>query len=171
MRIAYPCATLVTMALCGLWHGAGWNYVVWGVVHGVFLAFERLFVFGNRPIVMRPKLRGLRDRVRAVATAVVFLLLTLAWILFRSPTLGEAAVYFVRLFLAGGWVVQAKGLVVLAAGLAGLAIIETIAYRRRDEWVFRAAGRWRAAAYASAVLYLVLFGGGGGQVSFIYFQF
>ena len=34
-RATYVKATLVTMGLCGLWHGAGWTFVVWGLMHGV----------------------------------------------------------------------------------------------------------------------------------------
>ena len=43
MRIAYPAAAMATMLLCGLWHGAGVTFIVWGGLHGVFLSLERLF--------------------------------------------------------------------------------------------------------------------------------
>lgn len=172
MRIAYPCAAIATMALCGLWHGAGWTYLAWGTVHGVFLSFERLFIFGSRPIAMWPRMRTKLARVRAVTSAVlVFMLVTLAWVLFRARDFAEARVYYTRLFTSDGWIVQPKALLVLMSGICCLLIAESIAYRRRDEWVFRAAGRWRGVAYAAAVLFLVLFGGGGGKVAFIYFQF
>ncbi len=172
MRIAYPCAALSTMLLCGLWHGAGWTYVVWGGLHGLFLTFERLFIFGKRPLAMRPRLRGPRDRARALlAGGLVFLLATLAWIVFRAPTLAEAGTYLTRLFTATGWIVQAKALLILAVGFVCAIVVETTAHRRRDEWVFRSTGRWRGLAYAAAVLYIVVFGGSSGKVPFIYFQF
>jgi D-alanyl-lipoteichoic acid acyltransferase DltB (MBOAT superfamily) len=46
MRLAYPLVTVPVMLLVGLWHGAGFNYIVWGGLHGVFLSFERLAIFG-----------------------------------------------------------------------------------------------------------------------------
>jgi len=172
MRVAYPCAAVATMALCGLWHGAGWTYVIWGVVHGVFLSFERLFIFKNRPISMWPRLRRASDGARALVSAfLVFILVALSWVLFRAGDLAEARLYLVRLFTADGWVVQPKGLLTLSVGLVCLLIVESVAYRQRDEWVFRAAGRWRGGAYAAAALFLIMFGGGGGKVPFIYFQF
>jgi alginate O-acetyltransferase complex protein AlgI len=172
MRIAYPCAALLAMLLCGLWHGAGWTYVVWGGLHGMFLIVERLFIFGNRQIAKRRRGRGPRAFLRALlAGGLVFLLVTLAWVIFRAPTLRDAAVYLQRMFTAGGWIVQKKALVLLGVGFLSTLIIEWVAYRREDEWVFRGAGRWRGLAYAAALVYLVFFGSSGAKVPFIYFQF
>src|SRR5262249_42757191 len=61
------CNLVLTMTLCGLWHGASWNYVLWGFYNGVLLALHRL---GNRYLDGRPwadRLRGsLVYRVAAV---------------------------------------------------------------------------------------------------------
>lgn len=173
MRLAYPVAALATMLLCGLWHGAGWTFVVWGGLHGLFLTIERLFVFGSRAIALRPRIRSPLDRVRAFAAgALVFTLVSLTFVVFRAANLGEAVAYLTRLPTAGGWAVSPKlGLLLLlsAAVTFGLTAVE---YRRRDEWVFRAAPGWgRGFAYAAAVAYWVLIGGSGGKVPFIYFQF
>ncbi len=173
MRIAYPIAAMITMLLCGLWHGAGWTYVVWGGLHGAFLSAERLFVFGNRTIRKRPRIRGVLDVVRAASAALlVFVLVSLAWVVFRAASLEEAGQYLRRMFTAGGWVVQRKTLVLLVAGYGVTALVQAIEYARQDEWVFRGARGWlRGFAYAAALIYIVLMGGTGGKVPFIYFQF
>ena len=68
----------VTMVLGGLWHGASWNFIVWGGVHGIWLAVERL----ARGVV------GTRLRVPAVvARLFVFLGVMAAWVPFRAPDL------------------------------------------------------------------------------------
>jgi alginate O-acetyltransferase complex protein AlgI len=172
MRIAYPCAVMTTMGLCGLWHGAGWTYVLWGVLHGFFLSFERLVIFGNRAISKHRRPEGPKAVMKAlISAAVVFLLVMLAWVVFRSTTLHEAAIYLSRMFTAGGWIIRKKMLMTLAISFFGAFLINLVEYRRQDEWFFRSAGRWRGFAYAAAVAFMVLFGSPGGKIPFIYFQF
>ena len=73
--------------LCGLWHGASWNFIAWGLLHGFFLSIER-FAPG-RLINSCPRL------LRHIYTlAIVFLL----WVLFRSDNLNQAISYWSNLF-------------------------------------------------------------------------
>jgi alginate O-acetyltransferase complex protein AlgI len=65
--------------LCGLWHGASWNFVAWGAFHGAFLAFERLR-FGDAVAALPRPLR------HAYAMAVVMA----GWVFFRSETMAQA---------------------------------------------------------------------------------
>lgn len=69
---------MLTMLLGGLWHGAGWTYVIWGGLHGLWLAFERLF---GGPLWRGPKF---------LQILFCFSVVTFAWIFFRSPTLDFA---------------------------------------------------------------------------------
>jgi D-alanyl-lipoteichoic acid acyltransferase DltB (MBOAT superfamily) len=78
---------LATMVLGGLWHGAGWTFVVWGALHGVFLVANHAWQ-GLRS-KWRPGLRaGLAGHVAAVA--LTFLCVVVAWVFFRAPTLPAA---------------------------------------------------------------------------------
>jgi D-alanyl-lipoteichoic acid acyltransferase DltB (MBOAT superfamily) len=78
---------VVVMLLAGLWHGAAWTFVAFGAVHGVALAAERWWRDERRrrrrPVIDTP----LR---RAVAWFVTFNVVSLGWLFFRAPTLGEA---------------------------------------------------------------------------------
>ncbi len=71
---------LAVFLLCGAWHGARWNFVVWGLYHGLFLVAERAV----SPMLPGPIWRPLRH---------LYLLLTVlvGWVLFRADTLGEAS--------------------------------------------------------------------------------
>lgn len=173
MRLAYPLATVPVMLLVGLWHGAGLQFIVWGGLHGLFLSFERLFVFGQRAVAKRPRIRNAGDALRAgLAMVLVFHLVTFTWVFFRADSLADAVAYLVRLFTAGGFTVQKK--LVVIAGVSAIAtfFIQWIEYRRRDEWVFRSVpAAARGLAYAAAIVFCILFGGSGGRVPFIYFQF
>ncbi|MBL4889254.1 MAG: MBOAT family protein [Candidatus Lindowbacteria bacterium] len=76
---------ILTMLLGGLWHGASWNFVIWGACHGTALSIERAVrqhfgIFAN-------KVTGL-SRLRRVM--FVFVIVTLIWIPFRAPSIHES---------------------------------------------------------------------------------
>src|SRR6202521_509897 len=71
---------MLTMLLGGLWHGANWTFVVWGGIHGVGLAIERLFS-GQGDVSDSPTFLG-----RWARRIFIFHLVCLAWIFFRIPT-------------------------------------------------------------------------------------
>jgi alginate O-acetyltransferase complex protein AlgI len=71
-----------TMVLGGLWHGASWNFVIWGALHGGYLAVERLILSHV------PGWSSSHWAARAVRAVIVFHFVCLAWIFFRAPDLG-----------------------------------------------------------------------------------
>ncbi len=73
----------LVMLLGGLWHGASWNFVIWGGFHGVLLAAERMR--GKRSLY-----DPLSPRLRMAGT---FLLVTVSWVFFRAATLPDALAY------------------------------------------------------------------------------
>jgi len=80
---------MLTMLLGGLWHGASWNFVVWGGLHGVALALHRLGRDRARPRLPR-----------ALGIATTFVFVTLCWIPFRASTFAETRAFFAGLFSA-----------------------------------------------------------------------
>ena len=83
----YGGAILVTFIICGFWHGAGWTYIAWGLWFAVFLMLEQ---FGLKRLLKRSW-----PPIRHVYTLLV---VVLGWVIFRSESLHQAAVYFTRLF-------------------------------------------------------------------------
>jgi len=71
-------AAAVTMVIGGLWHGAAWTYVWWGVMHGAFIGIHRIW---TQTGVHLPK---------SVAWACTFLSVTAAWVVFRSESVAQA---------------------------------------------------------------------------------
>jgi len=69
--------------LCGLWHGASWTFVVWGIYHGAFLVVERMGM--GRVLARWP---------RALRHAYALLAIMMGWVLFRADTLAHAGLYF-----------------------------------------------------------------------------
>ena len=68
--------------LCGLWHGASWNFVLWGLIHGAFLAAERSPLGG-----------WLAAAPRAIQSLYTLGVVSLAWVFFRTDDLGHAMAY------------------------------------------------------------------------------
>jgi alginate O-acetyltransferase complex protein AlgI len=77
---------MVTMALGGLWHGAGWTFIIWGVLHGVFLVINHLW----RAFVGSPGEQSSGAVRRAASCGVTFIAVTVAWVFFRAPTAAAA---------------------------------------------------------------------------------
>ena len=78
---------LAVFFLCGLWHGAGWNFIVWGLYHGAFLALERAGLG-----------RVLEGLWRPVRHFYVVLVVMVGWVFFRSDNLSQALQYIQALF-------------------------------------------------------------------------
>lgn len=70
----------VVFLLCGLWHGPAWTFVVWGIYHGLLLVLERAL---GRKTCYAALPRGLQ-------IAATFVLISVGWVFFRSPTLADA---------------------------------------------------------------------------------
>lgn len=69
----------ITFFVSGIWHGAAWTFVLWGVLHGVFSIFERLI--GEKTLEKIPYV------IRVIAT---FLIVNALWVLFRAENFGQA---------------------------------------------------------------------------------
>ena len=78
----------VVMLLGGLWHGAKWNFLVWGAYHGLFLGYER----------WRGKQSIYQTFPRAVRIGLTFVLMLFSWVLFRADNLAAAWRYFESMF-------------------------------------------------------------------------
>ena len=81
---------MITMLLGGLWHGASWNFVIWGALHGGGLAATRMWQ-------RRFPEHGETFAGRVLATFLTFQLVCFAWIFFRAPTLGHALLVIERI--------------------------------------------------------------------------
>ncbi len=79
---------LVVMFLGGLWHGASWNFIIWGLFHGALLGFER--GMGRKSLYFKLQ--------RPFRIALTFILVLIAWVFFRAETLPAALNYLASMF-------------------------------------------------------------------------
>ena len=152
----YMLATLITMGLCGLWHGAGWTYVVWGLWHGVGLIVCRTWQQLARPL---PAFAG---------WAITMSFVLVGWVVFRAS--GFAIAGSILSSLAGfngfaGTLAEAK--LIAIAALAS-AIIPSA--HEMKERLLRPAPIF-AVVTALLAAFCVFEVGKGAPLNFIYFQF
>lgn len=86
--IARKCLnTIIVFLVCGMWHGVGFQFVVWGLLHGIYSVIDTL-------------IRKARWKIRG-GRIWTFLAVAFAWIFFRAESLGAAMNYVIRMFTAG----------------------------------------------------------------------
>jgi alginate O-acetyltransferase complex protein AlgI len=154
--VIYLKATLITMGLCGLWHGAGWTFVVWGLLHGVALIICRAW-----------QDRGLRLPA-PIAWALTMLFVIAGWVLFRAADFTIAGKMLIGMAGFNGLVGEAVWPSMLAAA-AAVSILGPNTKEFVEEWLTPAPAY--AVAFALAAVIVVLQVGYGQPRSFIYFQF
>lgn len=160
---------MITMALCGLWHGAAWHFVFWGIYEGFCLAFQRTLQ------AYRPFARVGEWLVKHRATLVLCMLFrfelgALGCLFFRSSSMSQIGEMLGAVFT--DWSSHdAHGWMRLLFYAGPMLIFEIFQYRARDQYVVL---KWpllgRVAAYLVLFYAITIFGMKNAQ-SFIYFQF
>jgi alginate O-acetyltransferase complex protein AlgI len=168
-------ANLVTVFfLCGLWHGASWNFVIWGLFHGSFLVAERLGLAGLVKQLPAP-----------VRHAYLLLIVMIGWVFFRADTLPSALTFLQAMFgfhtavpspfTLGYFLTSELWLALLAGVIGSTPIVSYLAARSKVDGI----GAWRSFAIeaAGSVALMLVFFASLLQVAartynpFIYFRF
>jgi D-alanyl-lipoteichoic acid acyltransferase DltB (MBOAT superfamily) len=151
---------MLTMVLGGLWHGAAWTFVLWGVWHGALLVAQRLVSAGGE---------GSRTALARLGARVgTFHLVCAGWVLFRSPTLREAAAVFGGLWSSEFIPSLAAGQAIVLLVVAVLLHVGPPAGVLRERFV-RLPALWQGVSYAGLAVLVFLFS--PATARFIYFQF
>ena len=153
---------LLTMLLGGLWHGASWNFVIWGGYHGAVLAAERILWNRRQPNAL----------ARLPLAALNFLVVCLGWVFFRATTFAGASYVIHQMFALGA----AHGHSVLTPLQWRLAIgtlVVALAEEYAGVWTkLTEAPAWlRTAIAVLAILAIEIFSASDQAVPFVYFQF
>lgn len=92
---------LITMFLAGLWHGAGWTFMLWGLMHGVFLAVNHLWRDLKRRLGL-PVQRRLTP-LGLFWGLLTFLAVNFAWVMFRADSVSSGCTVLRSMFQFGQW--------------------------------------------------------------------
>jgi len=164
--------TFVIFLLSGFWHGANWTFLAWGFFHAL------LFL----PLILLKKNRRFRDVVatgRYLPTPIdclrmllTFVLVSLGWVVFRSPSIGFAANYFAHLFGKGSALIPWGGeYTVMLPSIVLMFCIEWLNRANLHEFERHCPYRMlRWVGYATLIFIIVAFMQTN-EMPFIYFQF
>jgi alginate O-acetyltransferase complex protein AlgI len=157
----------VTMALAGLWHGAAWHFIIWGLLHGAYLVLER----GAQRLGLWPTENSFWF-VKAAAIAVTFLCVCTAWVFFRATSLEAALTLLGRMFdpSASGAVLSTVDRLAVVAVICPLLLIQGFLRNRSLEEAVVSLGAPALAVVLSCMM-IAAWSVGGEARGFIYFQF
>lgn len=112
---------MVTFLVSGIWHGANWTFILWGLIHG-----------GCQVVEKAAGLNRLQSHgfVRLLRTAIVFVIVTLAWVYFRMPTIADASGLIVHMAALGAPYVDTTTFGYAATGVAVMLAAELIMENR-----------------------------------------
>ncbi len=166
---------LLVFCLSGLWHGANWTFVIWGLYHAVWYLSSQKTESFRKAIADRAHWSGhpLQPLVRNVVT---FLIVTVGWIFFRANTLPAAFNIIRNIFNPFAYSIdslketlQHRQVWLTCVGIAGVWLVEKLDRTALDQ--FALAPVWaRWGAYLAVLLCLFNFGAIA-DIPFIYFQF
>jgi D-alanyl-lipoteichoic acid acyltransferase DltB (MBOAT superfamily) len=160
---------IVTMLLGGLWHGAAWNFVLWGFYHGLLLVCQRLLTpVGSR---LWPAVDSGRPVLSGMKISMMFLFTCYGWLLFRAHSFEQIVAMSTALsspFSGADSALVAR----VAALIVPIVCVQLVQASRGDLYFLnpRTTPGWvRVAAY-TVMIYFIAFRGGQPQ-AFVYFQF
>jgi alginate O-acetyltransferase complex protein AlgI len=156
---------MIVMLLGGLWHGASWNFVIWGGIHGGMLAFERA----------QGKESFYRKLPHPARVALTFGIVCISWVFFRAKTLGQAGTYLRSLVGASPTTAASDavaGVIYTPYHAVLFVVAALVVWALPNTWAFTTRLSVPRAASAMAVLLLsVLLMWTQTTNPFLYFQF
>ena len=172
---------MIIFLVSGLWHGASWNYVAWGILHGVYQNVEFVFQKIKNKFCFKQNDK-LQFSNRLVKTLWTFVLTDTAWIFFRANSFGDAIGYFTKMsqsfqktsLLSLGF--QWYDWLIFIVAVLIMLVVDIL--HEKDihirQWLYGEKRWFRWLIYFTAIWGLILFGKYGviyDASQFIYFQF
>jgi D-alanyl-lipoteichoic acid acyltransferase DltB (MBOAT superfamily) len=170
----YLAGIMITFIICGIWHGEGWTYLVWGILFGIYLTFFNWTEKTWKNFRKRMHIRKSSGYAMTFNILLTFILVSFAWILFRASSLHEALSIIEKIFTNHGAVFNPDWQIVLYGVfgifiLLGIEIIQEYLTKSILPFIHKS---WFIEEFVYAVLVITILMIGvfdGGQ--FIYFQF
>jgi len=169
----YMIAILVTFAICGIWHGVGWTYLIWGLLFGTYLTYSNWTREFHKRIRKQFHIRKTSRPYLIYKTIVTFLLVSFAWIFFRATSTIEAFRIIKSIFSFSGQLFV--DFPTYFYGLGGIFLMVLCEYCREyhsESPLPFVTNHWikESILYGSLVVVILLVGVFDGS-QFIYFQF
>ena len=181
---AYFTGILSTMLICGLWHGASWTFVIWGGIHGIYLAFSFATKKLRKKITKKLNMGKHSPVANAFRMLITFSLVTFAWIFFKANTFSDAVYIITHLFTGWSKILHAvrfieavqlgllkKELAVAFISIAAMFFVQILQKELPfEQWISNRKTLVRWSFYLILLVWILTFSDTGAE-SFIYFRF
>jgi alginate O-acetyltransferase complex protein AlgI len=171
----------LTMLLGGIWHGANWTFLLWGLYVGIFISLSKMYDPYRDKI---PLLSSLPPLVRRIwQSFVTFQIMCVSWIIFRSNNFDSMYIMFKKIFtltpskldtILTHRVYQRSEFLFLLAMILMLFVIQIIQEKQKSwalDFLYTNANRVTRWAFYLFLVFVIILFGNDGSVAFIYFQF
>lgn len=174
---------LIIFMISGLWHGASWNFIIWGGLHGILLVLARL----REKYLPSLQLKATNINTKTIHIVIVFILVDFCWIFFRARTFADAKYIVTHLFhnislnslknidFIRRNILLGESKQIFLVTISSLVLMEIVHYFQRNRSMrdyFSNKNKWlRWGLYYLFISWILLFGAFEKQAQFIYFQF
>ncbi|TXE12999.1 MBOAT family protein [Seonamhaeicola algicola] len=176
---------MIVFLLSGLWHGASWNFVIWGALHGVFQVLSFEFATFNKGITKFLKIRKNSFSYKLYNVVITFVLVDFAWIFFRANNFADTKYILTHLFKFNPWVFFDGSLYNIGLdeydfklaiiSILFLLFIDLVQRKYKlSDWIKEQHIFVRWGTYGFVIFFMIIFGyygSGYDATEFIYFQF
>ena len=170
----------VVFLVSGLWHGANWTFVLWGVLHGIVRIVGELTRGARDKLYAKMKINTTSKPFIILRRMSTFFIVCFLWLFFRANSIGDIGVLFGKLFSSWGSLPQTlssmglgvSAIILLVLSVVIMAEMDIISSDEQADCVSRASGKTTVMwiVWAIAVSWIMLLSVGGAS-TFIYFQF
>lgn len=179
---------MIVFVLSGIWHGSGWRYIAWGIIHGAYQVIADISKPLHQKLQNKMQIKTECFSWKFLKVAITFVLVDIAWIFFRSQSLRKAVIYIIRILkYPNPWLLFNGGIYtlgldrvemnILMFSLLLLFAVEIIRYKRKmtlDKFLLEQ-NLWFSWSVSIALIVIIfIFGKYGPDFNpkqFIYFQF
>jgi alginate O-acetyltransferase complex protein AlgI len=168
----YIVASLITWFVTGLWHGANYTFIVWGIIHGFFLIIYHLQKSPRKKLF---RILGINNKslILVISESLfTFAIITFAWVFFRVASLKDAFLFLNKTFSKSLFTIPERRPLLAILLVSVFFIIEW--FGRQDQFAIASLGtKWRVplrwAVYYALIIIIIFLG--GREQEFIYSQF
>lgn len=158
---------LITMVLGGLWHGAGWTFIIWGMFHGSILIIYRILI--DKKLFL-PKI--FKNRIGDILNIILmFHLVCISWIFFRAETIQQALMMLTRLFFDFSYTHQTISMLFIITFFVLPIFIYEIWDENKNYKIFKERSVISLVVFLNYCLFMIIIFPAPRSQDFIYFQF
>lgn len=168
----------IVFILSGLWHGANWTFVIWGLLHGFYMIFSIISENKREKFVRKIGLKRLPKIHSIIQIAITFALVNLGWIFFRANSLSDAAYIITHLF--SGFTLNIEemnigigliGMIMVISSILFLVCIHLLQVHTKIRQFISKKPIWQRWLIYFTIIFVILLFGISEGIPFIYFQF